>query len=286
MELRRHWLLLIGVFWLFCAGCKDYSRVHLISDSAEKTIELVEKHKDELAKIDVAFEKRNKYSIYGEINVYLLRYWASPEIMDQWYKIWIESASKSENEKKKKYLNTISCDALVWFIRSGDWKAVQQLPELTEYPLFEEARRRYLYSSPQGFASWAKEKINENTVPLGDLYPISCFNLLESAALLAQDFDLAQSANIMLCSNMIKSRESGSETFTFAVSNLAFYIDKLGKVTDEDKAILTDYYNKYLKDQKVSMVLRKREECVLRVLEKYNIVSNISILPDEKTDGR
>ena len=85
---------------------------------------------------------------------------------------------------------------------------------------------------------------------------------------------------------MIKSRESGSETFTFAVSNLAFYIDKLGKVTDEDKAILTDYYNKYLKDQKVSMVLRKREECVLRVLEKYHIVSNISILPDEKTDGR
>ncbi len=284
MELRRHWLLLMCVFWLFCAGCKDYSRVHLISDSAEKTIELVEKHKDELAKINVAYEKRTKCSIYGEIDMYLLRYWASPEIMDQWYKIWLESASNSKNAKGKEYLNAISCSALVWFIRAGDWKAVQQLPELTEYPLFEEARRRYLYSSPQGFASWAKEKINENTAPKDNFDAIDYFGLLESAALLVKDFDLAHKAYVMLCNSLIQGR--ASELLTFAVSNLAFCIDKLGKVTDEDKAILTDYYNKYLKNQKISMVLRKREECILRVLEKYHIVPNISILPDEKTDGR
>ena len=103
MELRRQWLLLMCVFWLFCAGCTDYSRVYLISDSAEKTIELVEKHKDELAKIDVAFENRNKYSIYGEINRFLLIYWASPEIMDRWYKIWLESIGKSKKSNDQKY---------------------------------------------------------------------------------------------------------------------------------------------------------------------------------------
>lgn len=279
MRLYKYWLLLISIGWLFCGGCKDYSRVHLISDSAEKTIELVKKHKDELDKIDVAYEERTKCSIYGEIDMFLLKYWASPEIMDQWYKIWLESVSKSKNTKGKEYLNTISCDALVWFIRAGDWKAVQQLPELTEYPLFEEARRRYLYSSPQGFASWVKENIDKNTVPKGVFAAMSFCGLLESAALLAKDLDLAHKANAMLY-NFI--HENGGELLTVAASNLAFYADKLDNVTDEDKAILTDYYNERLKDKQIGKTLKKRKECILRVLEKYHIVPKISILPDEK----
>ncbi len=277
MKLYRYWLLLIGVSWLFCAGCKDYSRVSFASNSAEETMELVEKHKNELVQINTAYEEKNKYNVYGDIYMYLLRYWASPEIMSRWCKIWLECAGKSkEYVNDKQLLNEISGETLIWFIRTDDRKAIQGLPVLTELPLFEEAKKQYLHSSPQEFANWAKKNITADTVPNSRYYESSYFNLLESAALSAKDYELAHNANVMRCNR------GGGESLSFAVSNLAFYADKLGKVTDEDKAILTYYYNKYMKDKRMSKTLRKREECILRVLEKYHIVPNISILPDEK----
>lgn len=214
------------------------------------------------------------------IYMFFLRYWASPEIMSRWCKIWLECAGKSKKYvNDKQLLNEISGETLIWFIRTGDRKAIQELPVLT-LPLFEEAKKQYLHLPPQEFANWAKKNITADTVPNSHYYVSSYFNLLESAALSAKDYELAHNANVMLC-----KRDSG-ESLAFAVSNLAFYADKLGKITDEDKAILTDYYNKYMKDKRMSRVLRKREECILRVLEKYHIVPNISIIPDEKTDGR
>ncbi len=280
MKLYKYLLLLISVSWLFCAGCKDYSRMSFASNSAEETMELVEKHKNELDQINTAYEEKNKYSAYWDIYMFFLRYWASPEIMNRWYKIWLESAEKSEKYgNDKKYLNDVSCEALIWFIRTGDRKAIQELPLLVELPLFEEAKKQYLHSSPQEFSNWAKKNITADIVPNSRFYANDYFSLLESAALSANDYELAHKANEMFYNHVHKH---GGEFPAVAASNLAFYADKLGSVTEEDKNILTDYYIKYMKDKRLSKTFRKREECILRVLEKYHIVPNISILPDEK----
>ena len=198
MELRRYWLLLISVLGLFCAGCKDYSRVSFASNSAEETMELVEKHKNELDQINTAYKEKKKYSAYWDIYMFFLRYWASPEIMNRWYKIWLESAGKSkEYGNDKKYLNDVSCEALIWFIRTDDKKAIQELPLLTELPLFEEAKKQYMHSSAQEFANWAKKNITADTVPNSRFYANDYFSLLESAALSVKDYELARKANEM-----------------------------------------------------------------------------------------
>jgi len=273
-------LILAGVIaFLIRYGSRDYSQIYFVDNSAEKIIAKVEWHREELEKINADYEEKKGYRVYEGINDFLFKNLASPEIMDRWYKIWLESISKSEKyANNKEYLNQVSCLALVWFIRAGDKKSVQELPVLTAYPLFEEARKRYLHSSPQEFAEWAKKNINGNIVPPKHLdEAINYFGLLESAALTANDLDLARHANALLYNYALRD-------WTFSMTaayKLVDYVDRIGKVTDEDREILVDHYLKNIKDSRLSSspVLREHEECVLRILKKYQLVKSISVRP-------
>ena len=129
---------------LCCWGCRDYSRVYLGGNSAEEVMKNVEKNKDILDKINNAYINKKDMGIYEWIDLWLINYWASPEIMTKWYKIRLESIQKSDEKfNTKKYINQVSCQALIWFIRTNDRKAIEKLPVLVEFPLFEKVKNQY-----------------------------------------------------------------------------------------------------------------------------------------------
>jgi len=269
--------LLLGILITLAAvGCKDYSKVSFYASSAEEVMTLVKQHKDDLEKINDAYEAKNRFDAYSEINHNLVLLWASPEEMNQWYKIWIESIIKSKSyaNDKKRY-NDVFCGALTCFLKTKDKKSIEELPNLGTYPIFEYAKNKFLDSTPLEFAKWAQMHINLKTVPKHCGFAIECFGLLEASGVAANDWKLAKDANAMLYSHI--GIESLGDWAIVVVSNVAFYADKQGKLNNEDKIILSEFYNKYMKTIPFNDLDRKRGEFILKIIKKYNVIPDVTI---------
>lgn len=258
---------------LFCNGCRDYASIDLSGDTAEEIMAKVEKNKNVLDKINAEYVKRTKYfDVYVDIGGALYQRWATPKMMSRWYKICLNSISKSkESFNNPKNINEFSCYAFICFIGTNDNKAIKDLPELTVFPLFEEARKKYLHSNPKEFLEWCQQEIVPTAITGNKSLAFAYCGLLESAALLAGDYEMAKNANQILL-----HREYGGDLETGSVSNIAFYSDKLGKITPEDRKIMLDYYNEYIKGKKPSRTYKKRDDFIVYALKKYKIIPELS----------
>jgi len=269
--------LLLGILiTLATVGCKDYSKVSFYAPTAEEVMTLVKQHKDDLEKINDAYEAKNMHDVYLDIDHYLELLWASPEEMNLWYKIWMASMIKSKRyAKDPKQYDGVFCQALICFIRTQDNKSIRELPNLGAHPIFEYAKKQYLHSTPQEFALWAKGVFNLKTVPKHWYYAIVYFQLLEAAAVSAGDNELAKNANAMLYYH--NGYDRLGDLVIVVVSNVAFYADKQGELNNEDKVILSEFYNKYMKTIPLNDLDRKRGEFILKIIKKYNVIPDVTI---------
>lgn len=264
-------ILLLFVSLCCCYGCRDYSQVRLLGESVEEIMANVENNQNILDKINADYLGKHQDMVfldrYYAVNNLLVRYWASPETMSRWYKIWLTSLQKSKEKfNTHNYYNNVACHALPWLIRTHDRETIAKLPVL-EFPLFEEAKNKYLQLSPQKFADWIEKNIPDHGLENFNLPPDDYYGLIESAGLITSNYELAKRANRYLY-NYLGLRSD-------AVSNLALYVVKSGKMTEEDKLILKDFYTRYSKElfqKNLTQDYYKRERYIMEIIKKYKLV--------------
>lgn len=209
--------------------------------SDEEIIDIVEKNQEDLKEINDFHHEKYGYDLFSRVTAVLTDRWASNEIMFKWHKTILAFTEKEYGEKSL-FFNMTACFTLPFFIMGDARKEIEGLPELYYMPLFGEAKEKYLNASPEEFCKWISSEITEKSLPAYELDALPYCNLLEAAGVYAKNYEIAKKANELLYArNACFKKEE-------AVSNIAYYSNKLGNLSDADKKILLDYYEYAMKE--------------------------------------
>jgi len=241
--------------------------------SDEEIVDIVEKNQENLKDINNIHYEKYGYDLLSGIQSVLEHRWASDEIMLKWYKIQLAFAEK-EYGKNSKTFNAVACYVLPFFIMLNARKEIEGLPKLYYTPLFEEAKEKYLNTKPEEFCKWVSSEITEKSLPAYELDARPYCKLLEAAGVYAKNYEIAKKANELFYTRRgIKGTSLEKE----AVSNIAYYSNKLGNLSEADKKILLDYYEYAMKE-----LNDEEQERIVRI---YNAIDGDKIPPDAPKGG-